>query len=366
MSKITFTTQEYYAGETIVPPATTPTKSGYTFREWIGFPANMIMPAENITVTAVFDEDEVIYTITYVVDGTTYTTQSYNAGNTITPPADPTKKYYQFSEWSNMPQDMKMPANNLTVTAVFTESVITFNNDNIKNVCVTNWGSNGQITEREAAAVTTFLVDSKNPFYGVTSYGSFDEIKYFTGVTSIGYGDNSNSFNGLSYMTIPDHITNIGGYCFGVRTSTLASFVLHFETPRTNNLNIKQNAFRGTWNNQTACERAIRGNLPEKVTSIGSYAFADDELTGTFVVPSTVTNIGSYVWYKSKSSKNQTLDYIKFLGTTPPTVNAKAFISSVSNQNSMIHVLIPASALSAYQSAWSNLFSNSNFNYSTY
>ena len=56
MSKITFTTQEYYAGETIVPPATAPTKSGYKFMEWTGFPANMIMPAENITVTAVFDE----------------------------------------------------------------------------------------------------------------------------------------------------------------------------------------------------------------------------------------------------------------------------------------------------------------------
>lgn len=300
MSKITFTTQEYYAGETIVPPATTPTKSGYTFREWTGFPANMIMPAENITVTAEFDE---------------------------------------------------------------ASSPITFASNNIKNVCVTQWGSDGEITEAQAAAVTTFN-DSNyvNYFYNVS--GSFNEMQYFTGVTSIGVNKTS-SFNKITSVTIPDNITQINGYCFGDRINASGpSITVNFVTPRTNNFSIGTNGFRGVWRTSTPCENVI--NLPETLANIGAYAFADNEITGTFVVPASVTWMGGYVWYKSLSGKYQTLDYIKFLGTTPPSVNQYAFMASASNANAMIRVLIPESALSAYQSAWSNLFSNSKFKYSTY
>ncbi len=91
-----------------------PTKSGYTFAGWDK--TSTTMPAEDYTVTAQWTADD--NTITYVVDGETYTTETYKTDAEITPVTAPTKEGYTFSGWSEIPTTM--PAGGVTVTGTFT------------------------------------------------------------------------------------------------------------------------------------------------------------------------------------------------------------------------------------------------------
>ena len=69
----------------------------------------------------------------------------------------------------------------ITATAV---EVITFEDANVKTICVNNWGGNvipGEITPFEAALVTT-LADK---FYANKTITKFNELRYFTGLTTL-------------------------------------------------------------------------------------------------------------------------------------------------------------------------------------
>ena len=99
-------------GSAITPEAE-PTKEGYTFSGWSDIPETM--PAKDVTVNGTFSKGS--YKLTYMVDGNTYKTVSYDYGVTITPEAAPTKEGYSFSGWSGVPATM--PANDVTVTGTF-------------------------------------------------------------------------------------------------------------------------------------------------------------------------------------------------------------------------------------------------------
>ena len=73
------------------------------------------MPAENVTATASFAVNS--YDIVYKVDGEVYTTETYEFGATVTPVAAPEKEGYTFSGWSAIPATM--PANDVEVTGSF-------------------------------------------------------------------------------------------------------------------------------------------------------------------------------------------------------------------------------------------------------
>lgn len=73
--------------------------------------------------------------------------------------------------------------------------VITFEDANVKAICVSNWGGNvieGEITPAEAAAVTT--LDSK--FVDNTTITAFKELEYFTGLTTFNISYASNNYTG--------------------------------------------------------------------------------------------------------------------------------------------------------------------------
>ena len=129
----TFTGVEYGAEFEI---AADPVKDGYNFIGWtnveggttpVALPATM--PADSVvTYYAIFSVNE--YTITFFTDGGTAVdpiTQVY--GTDVTAPAAPTKTGYTFAGWDNLPA--KMPAENITVTALWTinQYTITFNTD---------------------------------------------------------------------------------------------------------------------------------------------------------------------------------------------------------------------------------------------
>ena len=73
-----------------------------------------IMPAENVTVTAIFSINN--YTITYMDGNNMLAQDTFAFGATITPIANPTREGYTFMGW-NPALPTTMPANDLTVDA---------------------------------------------------------------------------------------------------------------------------------------------------------------------------------------------------------------------------------------------------------
>lgn len=90
-----------------------PTKEGHTFSGWSGLPATM--PAKDVTVNGSFTVN--FYTVTYMVDGEVYKTESYAYGAVIIATEAPTKEGHTFSGWSEAPATM--PAGNVIVTGSF-------------------------------------------------------------------------------------------------------------------------------------------------------------------------------------------------------------------------------------------------------
>ena len=91
-----------------------PTKTGYRFTGWDS-QAPTTMPAENLTLTAVFAINQ--YTITYVLNnGQENIVDTYDYDTAIIAPASPEKRGYTFTGWSEeIPA--KIGAENITVNA---------------------------------------------------------------------------------------------------------------------------------------------------------------------------------------------------------------------------------------------------------
>ena len=113
----TYFTFTGYEGDAITVPEN-PEKLGHTFDAWDGMPEDGVLPAANITVTAVWSVNT--YTITYTVNGKGYSIQTYEYGAAIITPAYDVPEGYTFSGWS-VPETM--PAEDLVVDATCTINV---------------------------------------------------------------------------------------------------------------------------------------------------------------------------------------------------------------------------------------------------
>lgn len=103
-------------GTALTAPAA-PVKEGHTFNGWSEIPATM--PAKDITITGSYSVNN--YTLTYMVDGTVYATETVAYGTALTPKAAPVKEGYIFSGWSEIPTTM--PAHDVTVTGQFASGI---------------------------------------------------------------------------------------------------------------------------------------------------------------------------------------------------------------------------------------------------
>ena len=110
----TYFTFTGYEGDVITVPEN-PEKLGYTFDAWDGMPEDGVLPAANITVTAVWSVNT--YTITYTVNGAEYSVRTYEYGAAIITPAYDVPEGYTFSGW-DVPETM--PAENLVLDAALT------------------------------------------------------------------------------------------------------------------------------------------------------------------------------------------------------------------------------------------------------
>ena len=99
-----------------INPIEAPAKEGHTFAGWTGFPEDMVMPANDVTVTGSYTINK--YKLAYVIDGKNVETVELEFGAKINPIEAPAKEGYTFAGWEGLPETM--PANDVTVNAVYT------------------------------------------------------------------------------------------------------------------------------------------------------------------------------------------------------------------------------------------------------
>ncbi len=109
--EVYFTTEMTYGD--VINPIDAPEKVGYTFSGWNNVPSTM--PDKDVFINGLFTVNT--YTVTYYVDGSVYVTMSYSYGEEIVPLAEPSKKGYNFSGWSEIPATM--PNNDISVNGSF-------------------------------------------------------------------------------------------------------------------------------------------------------------------------------------------------------------------------------------------------------
>ena len=91
----------------VITPLAFPTKEGYTFSGWSEIPATM--PAKDVIVKGYFTINS--YTITYMLDGEVYTTETLEYEAKIVPPVIPGLEEYTI--WEDVPETM--PAGDITI-----------------------------------------------------------------------------------------------------------------------------------------------------------------------------------------------------------------------------------------------------------
>ena len=202
----TYFTFTGYEGDAITVPEN-PEKLGYTFDAWDGMPKDGVLPAANITVTAVWSVNT--YTITYTVNGKGYSVQTYEYGAAIITPAYDVPEGYTFSGW-DVPETM--PAEDLVVDATCTINVYEvtlidgFNGDPIAVLYVEHgrdailpdapehagyifdrWdGDPTNVTENRTITACYWLIGDVNHDGEITTYDALLIMRYALGLETDG------------------------------------------------------------------------------------------------------------------------------------------------------------------------------------
>ena len=170
------------------------------------------------------------------------------ASATLHVPAGSLNSYKTTEPWSNFG----------TIVAIEDDiSNITFADANVKQICVSNWDTNGdgELSKTEAASVT----DLGTVFKNNKQISTFDELQYFTGLRCIDYEAFAYCTN-LTSITIPNNVTSIGENAFFKCSN------LNFITISNSVTSIEQNVF-------FSCTSLVSVTIPSSVKSIYSNPF---------------------------------------------------------------------------------------------
>ena len=120
--------QTYKFGDEVIAPAD-PTREGFTFIKW-NPELPETMPANDITVVAEWEALVVTKTLTIDAnggtfeDGTSVKEETLAVGEEIKDLPVPTREGYTFEGWTGIPEDGKMPAEDITISAEWAPVVI--------------------------------------------------------------------------------------------------------------------------------------------------------------------------------------------------------------------------------------------------
>ncbi|MFT0373283.1 leucine-rich repeat domain-containing protein [Bacteroides thetaiotaomicron] len=222
------------------------------------------------------------------------------------------------------------------------EACVDFKDQVVKDICVRNWGSDGELTVEQAAGITTINTKFKENL----EITSFNELKYFTnanarteypGEPGVPYGafDRCTNLESVTIMPTAKRIeTSAFGGCSSLKKVLFPDSVYFLGT----------NIFYG-------CTSLESVNIPKGFadSKFPSNVFRDCiSLTSLIEVPETVTIIGMATFNGCTS-----LAGVKLKGNVPPSLEYSVF------GNSTFPIYVPEAAVNAYKSAsgWTSLAS---------
>lgn len=232
---------------------------------------------------------------------------------TLYVPAGCAEKYRNASYW----KDFK----NIVEGSIPTRDLIEFADLTVKDICVENWDTDGdcELSKAEAASVkdlgTTFRANYLS---------SFDELQYFTGLTtipdeafyfcpnlkSVSLPTSLKSIGNSAFarcevlegIVIPEGVTTIGDKAFSANSLAAPPFsdsTMAFVKLPSTLKSIGEDAFE--------CCNFNTINIPQSVTTIGSYAFEGCPNLTSIDIPQGVKKLERCTFFDCKSLKSVTL-----------------------------------------------------------
>ena len=324
-------TADYATGASIEAPVDDPVKAGYTFLGWalegttdvLTFPQTMGSAA--VTYVAIF-EQIATYTATFKVDGVVYgEVKSYQAGETIVAPADPTKTGYTFAGWD--PTVGVMGEADIVFNATFTAKTynVKFYTDETTEYTTLTVSYNGAYNLPSPPTKTgysfagwktaggsdmpaTHTTDADAAYYAAWTVGTFDAVFVVDGET---------------YRTVP---TVFGEAIVAPEAPTKTGYTFAGWSPEVGTMDAEGKTFTATW---TAISVGVHfmdgdkelelktGDYGTSITAINNpskdgYTFAGwqytDGSTATFPITLGTEDVYVYAQWTAKEY------YIEFFG----------------------------------------------------
>ncbi|MBR0178203.1 MAG: leucine-rich repeat protein [Bacteroidales bacterium] len=353
-------------------------EEAYSSIGWGGFSSFMGMCSGTVTVAANPAEG-----------GTVTGGGTFEGGQSCTVTATPNEGYV-FVRWTangrpvSTSVEYTFPvAGDMALVAHFASNgPITFADDNVKAICVSNWDTDGdgELSYAEAAAVT----DLGTVFQYNEDILVFEELQYFisltsiesttfesctnltsieipNSVTSIEYAAFWNCF-GLISIEIPNSVTVIGNrvfcYCSSLTSIEIPNSVIAIGNGAFNYCSGLEQIVVETGNTvydsrdncnaiiETATNSLIAGCkstiIPNSVKTIGASAFEGCTDLTSIEIPNSVTSIEYAAFWNCYA-----LTSIKENALTPPVLGAEAFNATY------CPIYVPYESLAAYLTDWS-------------
>lgn len=231
--------------------------------------------------------------------------QGLESSITLYVPKGTSESYRDAAVWQNFKEIIEIGSDDST-------PMITFKDQEVKEICVENWDTNAdrELSEAEAAAVLSL----NGVFRNNHKITSFDELRYFTGLTCLGEREFNDCIN-LESVTLPNSLIrlqyNCLRDCFELQTITIPeklNFVdpYAFEGSGLDEVQVAPDNTTFTFKRECQClvdkvkqilvwgRRATK--IPDGIVEIGEAAL-EHNAAASLTIPSSVKRIANRAFW---------------------------------------------------------------------